>query len=222
MRDQLRLTPSRNPDGSLHLVGGLIQFRLGVWVKGEEVDNFTVLSGAPGLQNLKRFSDSSSLPGSLEPIPEGLYAVGPVEWAFKNDLKSSWGAGLGPVWSDLSPISRGGRRSAFGIHLDSNNSYAPGSAGCVVFETLSELQRYLEMRKRYPQIDLLVVDYNLGDPEVAAQRPSINKPSLAKKESKFKLFVNENGATLVVAQDLKAGSYTLVSDGAWVGKFIGQ
>lgn len=216
MQDQFRLTPSRDSNGDLVRERGLIVFRLGVWVDGLEVDSLAVYSGAAGKQeehNLKLFSNPNSLPGSLEPIPEGTYKVGPVEWARYNDLYASWGSGLGPVWSDLLPFDSGnGRRSAFGFHLDENNSYAPGSAGCVVMPDRATLDKYLVLRKKFSHIKLLTVDYGLGT--VPSPAPPVKQKQ---KHKDFKMFVNDKGVGIVI----DGKKYSMFSDSnGWSGKLV--
>jgi hypothetical protein len=210
----LRLTPSLDSSGNLVKENGLIQFRLGLWVNNTELDKLTVNSGAAGVQTLRKFTDPNSLPGSLEPIPEGEYRVGPYEFARANDYAASWGPGLGPVWFDLKPLSQG-LRSDFGIHLDANRDYAPGSAGCVVTANLTGLRKIIEWQKAHG-FSKLVVDHGLG----SVSKP---KPVAPAKPSNFpvKIDVNANGFSLTLTEDLKAGTYQLFSNSpSWTGKLV--
>lgn len=219
MANYLRLTPSRDAKGNLYLENGLIAFRLGLWVNGKEIDSVQVNSGGLGRQdeiNLKTYLSTNSLAGSMEPIPEYRYKLGGPEFAVPNSYTGSWGAGLGPVWFSIIPSPGGGNRSEFGIHLDENRSYAPGSAGCVVAPTVSALKKIVDWHSKY-SFKELVVDHGLGTvskPEVA------DKPAKA-KENKFKYFSNQSGTTLVVYETLEPGEYTLYSEGdGWSGKLV--
>lgn len=124
-------------------------------------DYFEVASGVAQRQIFRKADDKNSIPGSLEPIPQGVYHFGFIEWAAgKDNYSGSWGQAFGPVWQDLKngqPM----RRGAFGIHLDANLPWAPGSAGCVVFRTKEELKRYVESFYRNKHIKKLIVDWGL-------------------------------------------------------------
>lgn len=122
-------------------------------------ETFRVASGQPGRQRFRKAGDPNSVPGSMEPIPQGVYTFHGVP-EFVNGYDSyagSWGEGLGPVWHGL----RNGqsmRRSAFGLHLDPPG--APGSAGCIVFRDVDDLRRYVQAyRKFMPKV--LHVDWKL-------------------------------------------------------------
>lgn len=122
---------------------------------------FFVASGAAGRQVFRKADSPHSVPGSLEPIPQGIYRFdGGPEFAEELDsYDGSWGNGLGPVWHGLENGQKM-RRGAFGVHLDSNIGTARGSAGCIVFQSISELRRYVAAwRKARPKE--LRVDWNL-------------------------------------------------------------
>lgn len=220
----LRLTPSILPDGNFHYENGLLVFRLALWHQGKEVDSLPVNSGARGIQsraNLRVFEDPNSRAGSNEPIPEGEFNVGPPEFAVSNSYSGSWGAGLGPVWFDLSP-QRKGNRSAFGIHLDENRAFSPGSAGCIVTPTLEGLKKIVSWWDRY-RFSRLVVDHNLGtitgpNPPSNTQQPPAQPPAT---NTDIKLFFNANGAVISVGETLQPGQYLIVSNGpSWDGKLV--
>lgn len=218
----LRLTPTYTTSGDLYLENGLIVFRLGIWDGSKELAHFAVNSGARGLQtrqHLDVFQSPQALPGSNEPIPEGEYKVGGPEHA----PGGSWGAGLGPIWYNLSPL-RPGKRSAFGIHLDENRAQAPGSAGCIVFPTLKELQRFTSLYS--PQLfSELVVDHGLGSVK-KAQNTSAPKPPVASSKPSstgIKMYFNENGAVIAIEETLAPGKYQIFSTApAWVGKLVSK
>ena len=109
--------------------------------KNRERDYTYVSSGSPSYQIFKTAAQGQ--PGSLEPIPEGGYGVGKVEWAGKRDVWSaSHGPGLGPFWVGIRP-QQSMARGDFGFHMDANYIYAPGSAGCLVFRTEANARVFL-------------------------------------------------------------------------------
>lgn len=127
------------------------------------IDGISVTSGQPN--NLQKFELGSpqNVPGCLYPLPQGEYSVGTVEWANGvGNHKASWGEGLGPVWVAINPHFET-RRGGFGFHLDANCPPCPGSAGCVVFRTISDLKKFVrwfadpELAPKH-----LVVDWGLG------------------------------------------------------------
>jgi GH24 family phage-related lysozyme (muramidase) len=118
---------------------------------------FAVISGQPGAQNLRRPEDPRSVPGNREPIPQGNYRIGDIEWAGgKDNYSAVWSAAIGPVWVPLS-ATFSDDRSAFGFHIDGN---VPGSLGCVVVPNMAELKRLVSALRVYdPKI--LKVDWGL-------------------------------------------------------------
>ena len=138
----------------------------GAWVRlrrltlaiGKEL--FSVASGARGAQVLRRPQDPRSVPGNLEPLPQGRYSIGPIQFVNgKDNYEGSFGNGLGPVWCELD-AEFSDDRGSFGFHLDSNIGGSPGSAGCVVFRDVADLKRFVAaLRKHNPRV--LNVDWNL-------------------------------------------------------------
>lgn len=118
------------------------------------VDKVICHSGAPGAQEF--VDPKRDYPGSMRPIPPGRYIVGPVEVA----PSGSWGEGLGRIWIPLTAVSPPNARSGFGIHLDSNRAYAPGSAGCIVTPTEESLQRIVGWLKQQNRPKFLEVVYS--------------------------------------------------------------
>ena len=160
----LRLTPGQATNQE-----GLLLLRLALWDQSREIDHVTAVSGQPGRQVLRRAIDS--LPKSLEPIPEGEYTLGDpdadhgVNWASGQvgDLSGNWGAGLGPVWIGIHPSNDNpSRREALGIHLDANESYSPGTSGCLGIQGTQRLQRLLEWFSGPNWPRRLQVDWGLG------------------------------------------------------------
>lgn len=118
-------------------------------------ETFRVASGQPGRQRFRKADDPNSVPGSMEPIPQGFYMFHGVP-DFVNGYESyagSWGEGLGPVWHGL----RNGqymRRGSFGLHLDPPG--ASGSAGCIVFRDVDDLRRYVQAYRKFKPKELRV------------------------------------------------------------------
>lgn len=165
---------------------------------GKEIDHVQVVSGQPGRQRFR--TGRESVAGSMEPIPEGTFVVGGPEWAGSvGDFEASWGAGLGPLFFDISNAPGfSTERSALGFHLDANRGVSPGSAGCVVFRNRPDLVTFLGWfsdRRHAPK--KMTVDWGLGTvksftgTDVAARAEvAANKPP-AKSEAAFKPKVRE-------------------------------
>ena len=165
-RYKLRLYDSKLVDRS-----GLKVLRLVLGHQGVVKDSWNVVSGQPGAQVFRQGWESKA--GSMEPLPEGYYTVGPVEFkGAKGDYKTSWGPGLGPVWLDILPKMKTSR-SALGFHLDENMSTAPGTAGCVAFQDTESLKRFV-MWFNKPNLapKELTVNWGLGSVETKAKEPS--------------------------------------------------
>ena len=119
---------------------GLEDLNLALMQGNQIVDKVTAVSGQPGKQYFRKAGDSIS--GSMEPLPEGKWSLGNVEWAGsgKGSYSGSWGEGLGPVWVSVNP-EMSTRRSEIGIHWDYNASYSPGTSGCIGITNKSDLQK---------------------------------------------------------------------------------
>lgn len=117
-------------------------------------ESIVALSGVASKQNFR--SSASQVVGALEPIPEGVYDLGPLEWAGRpGDYKTVWSGALGPVWVTIDPAR------AIGFHLDANAATAPGTAGCVGFPDMATLKRFVSWFTPTPPTRL-VVDWGLG------------------------------------------------------------
>ncbi len=153
----LRLTKT-----SQNAYDGLCLLNLKLCDGDQVIDSIGCVSGSPGCQLFLKPQDSRSVPGSLQPIPQGTYSVGIVEWAAgSNNWKGSWGDGLGPVWIAIDPTFTDDR-SSYGFHMDSNIEYSPGSAGCIVFDRQEKMMKLLTWLKD-PRIrpQRLYVDWEL-------------------------------------------------------------
>jgi hypothetical protein len=136
-------------------------FRLELRNDGKVVDALPVYAGHTSVQREALIHPTLDRPGSLRPIPEGVYGVGPVE---DRGPGRSWGEGIGRYWIDLPAIPQyhANNRSAFGIHDDDNRSYSLGSAGCIVPPKTQDLYRILGWCNAANPPKYLAVDYGFG------------------------------------------------------------
>jgi lysozyme len=110
---------------------GLVNLLLSLVDKGGAVvDSLPIISGQPWAQEFRTADVSHS--GSMEPLPEGYWTVGDLEFAsgVKGNYGGEWSSALGPVYVELNCTSPTGRGD-IGIHLDANAEESPGTAGCV-------------------------------------------------------------------------------------------
>lgn len=171
---ELRLTDTGNEESQ-----GLKILALDLYVDGNIRQTWRVNSGAPGRQNLRKYTDPKAASGSLEPIPEGIYNIGNLEFAGgKFDWVGSWGSGLGDLWASITYYKGETGRSSFGFHLDENRGWAPGSAGCVVFRTKADAESWVQAMRKYDPAQM-VVDWGLGSVP-AAPKPDV-KPAVPPK-----------------------------------------
>lgn len=140
---------------------GLFKLKLEYFKDGESQDSIVVNSGLLGYQFFR--TGKNSRRGSLEPLPEGKWYVHDIKWADGKDVYdgNTWGQGLGPVKIPLDYVSGKTRRGSILIHIDSNASYSPGTAGCIGVRSVSNFKRLVEwLRETDPRN--LYVDWGLG------------------------------------------------------------
>lgn len=169
----VRITPSVVNGRLVYDSFGLIQFRMGFWVEGREVDHLTVVSGQASNQVLQLCSERVA--GSGSPIGEGCYTLGDpdatrrINWASGKvgDYGASFKSGLGPVWVGIH-IAAGFRSTSYdlGIHPDWNQDDGyPGTNGCLGIpcpaRNLVGVQRVVGMFSSY-DLAFMVVDLGLG------------------------------------------------------------
>jgi hypothetical protein len=129
--------------------------------QGNRVASLDVISGAPNAQRFRVPEDPLDFPGNLEPIPQGRYMIGDIQWAGRRDDYTVDHAhptnGIGPIFVPIIKTFRDPQpRDAFGFHLDRNKSGFPGSAGCVCPMTMSDLQELVRLLRLYDPRDLFV------------------------------------------------------------------
>jgi lysozyme len=152
----LRLTKTQDQKGGLRLL------RLDYVKNGKAVDSIRVYSGSASHQKFR--IGSKSRVGSLEPLPEGRWQIGNIQWRDgKNNYNGKvWNQGLGPAKIALAYSAPGTTaRSAIMIHIDWNHRVAPGTAGCLGIQTIADYKTLVRwLRDTNPRH--LFVDYKLG------------------------------------------------------------
>ena len=121
-----------------------------------------VCSGQPPKQAFRRGTDSPA--SSMEPLPEGKWSVGDIEWAGGKDNYSGpvWNSGLGPAKIHVDYLGPGKTaREAIEIHIDWNRPTAPGTAGCIGVLNVAD-HRVLVGWLRESDPKALFVDWGLG------------------------------------------------------------
>jgi len=148
----------------MHLSSGCVKLHLQMRSGpeyGKKMLDIVVCSGQPDYQFFRKAGDPRNVPGNMEPLPQGVYTVGDIEWANgKNSYTGSWGLGLGPVWVPIT-CAEEKNRGGFGIHLDANRDTCPGTAGCVGILDLSTDLYHLVAALRAGDPKTLVVDWGL-------------------------------------------------------------
>jgi hypothetical protein len=135
---QITRTDRLNPKGLVELEVALVRNQ-------KVIDRIPAISGQAGQQYFRTVTMSRG--GSMEPLPEGYWLIGPVEWASGvwGDYSKNWADpnnGLGPVWVALrcnSPTER----TAIGFHLDNNAAVSPGTNGCVGITNGADLKKFV-------------------------------------------------------------------------------
>lgn len=161
----LRLTKTDKTNGK-----GLVELLLSLVKGGTTIDSLTIISGQSWAQNFRTADVSRS--GSMEPLPEGYWMIGDLEFAsgVLGNYNASWGDGLGPVYVELNCTSPTGRGD-IGIHLDANEEVAVGTAGCVGIpkaggDGLTNLKKFVGWFANAAEApERLVVNWGLGTVE---------------------------------------------------------
>lgn len=137
---------------------GLLPLKLDCWshtgktgkVDGQEVPLYEhhgrliVNSGQPYAQIFRDLPHEVS--GQLEPIPEGRYTPGPLEFASGRwgDYSKDFPEVESPIWMVIH------RLRAIGFHLDGNRLWAPGSAACPVFRDRQDMKTFVAWHQEDP------------------------------------------------------------------------
>jgi N-acetylmuramoyl-L-alanine amidase len=94
----------------------------------------------------------------MEPLPQGAYSIGAIEFKSPNSYEAVWNEGLGPVWIAITPKFKTGR-SALGLHVDGG---AIGTAGCLAVQTMADLRVLVWWMEKYKPAEL-VCDWGVAD-----------------------------------------------------------
>lgn len=134
---------------------GLVDIHLDAWQNLNYLGRITVNSGAPGAQVFRTLVNERK--GQLEPCPEGVFNLGPLEWAGgKGNYDAQFPQIQSPIWVMIDP------RRAIGFHLDGNRRTAPGSAGCLVFKTVDDMKKFVNWYNGYGAFQQLICNWGLG------------------------------------------------------------
>jgi hypothetical protein len=147
---------------------GLAELQVSLLRDGKLIDSIAAISGQPSNQSFRTAEISKS--GSAEPLPEGYWTLGNVEWAsgIKGDESKSWADsndGVGPAWVSMQPTYQT-ERSAIGFHLDNNSYIYPGTVGCVGLLNKQDLRKFVSWFDSSDAPKVAIVDWGLGTIEV--------------------------------------------------------
>lgn len=172
----LRLVRKGQKDGQGNELLGLSVCPVGT---SDPISTVHAISGQPSRQNF-RLGGTGEKPGTMEPLPQGAYTLGIVEFKSANDYSVAWGKGLGPVWIALTPkfnTERGG----FGIHQDTG---AYGTAGCVGLVDLPTLMKVVGWFKEYDLAGQeLIVDWQVAAAPEKFPKPAVNAALVSPNQS---------------------------------------
>lgn len=131
--------------------------RLSLYNGSKCVDKLPARSGQSHAQGLVHPTEDYS--GSMRIIPEGIYDIGAID-----DLGYDPGSsdGFGRWFVPVVDRHRSNNRSAFGIHSDRNYAISPGSAGCPVVYTESDMFRVIGWLSAKARPKYLIVNLGLG------------------------------------------------------------
>jgi Bacterial pre-peptidase C-terminal domain len=148
---------------------GLEELQVSLVRNGKMIDSIAAVSGQPSKQSFRTAKISKA--GSGEPLPEGYWQLGSVEWAsgIKGDESKNWDDppynGVGPAWVGMQPLYQT-ERSAIGFHLDNNSSLYPGTVGCIGLLNKADLHKFTGWFDSYDAPKVAIVDWGLGTVEV--------------------------------------------------------
>jgi lysozyme len=119
--------------------------------KEQYAGSWTVCTGQGYAQKFRKAG--RNIPGSMEPLPQGIYEVFDIEWAGgKDNWVVSHGPGLGPVFVPV-VCREEKRRGEFGIHIDYNRGSSSGTAGCIGVLDEQDMREIVQhLRKFDPKV----------------------------------------------------------------------
>ncbi len=156
-KNYLKLTNTNVKDSS-----GCFKLKFEYFKDGQSKDSLIVNSGQPKRQFFRTGKDSPS--ASFEPLPEGKWLVNNIQWKNGKNIydKGIWQPGIGPAKILLDYVPQNGtRRALIEIHIDWNKNTAPGTAGCIGIQSISDFKRFVGWLRESDPRDLYV-DWGLG------------------------------------------------------------
>jgi lysozyme len=145
---------------------GCFRLKLEHIKNGQSTDSIMTVSGQPKHQFFRKGKDSISK--SFEPLPEGKWSIGKIEWAGGKDVYNGkvWQSGIGPAKIRLEYLPAGGTdRQNIEIHIDWNKTTLPGTAGCIGVSSVSDYKKLVVWLRDTDPKDLYV-DWGLGSVNV--------------------------------------------------------
>ena len=173
------------------------ELELNAYSSGVHIGSLMVRSGLPGRQNFR--TRANEVRGQYEPVPEGVYDLGKLEWAGgKGDYQTLFPNILSPIWITIIGYPR-----YIGFHIDAG---VEGTAGCVGFKNMKDLKTFVNWINGYGHFTHLFVDWNLGTVKPPSKEIKKNPEATAtlKYKDKEATIVLQNGQTVLTADDLRA------------------
>jgi hypothetical protein len=163
----------------------------------------------------------------MEPLPQGAYSIGAVEFKAPNSYEEVWNEGLGPVWIAITPKFKTSR-AALGLHVDGG---AIGTAGCLAVQTIADLRVLVWWMEKYKPAELVcdwgvasapTVDVEKSSPNVSDRTAKVDKIILHNTDCNYDVAVatlmnpaEEVSAHLVIDRDGKTAQLVPFDRKAW-------
>jgi hypothetical protein len=123
------------------------------WVKGNSIaDSISGIVSGQGYAQEYRTKNNTGPWGSMRPVPEGIYSIGPGVSSGDDGIRGAF----------YSMLPNPSPRGDFGLHLDANRSRAPGTAGCLGFPDKESFAKFKSWMSATDKPRRVVVDWNLG------------------------------------------------------------
>lgn len=169
---------------------------LDAYSNGQHVGSMFVRTGLAGSQNFRTLANQVT--GQNEPVPEGEYILGKLEWAGgKGNYSALYPTIKSPIWVEIIGWPR-----YIGFHFDAGY---PGTAGCVGFITMNDLKTFTGWYDAYGHFSTLYVDWGLGSVKVPVL-PKKEKPEQTSKafcDGKQTTILLHNGKNMFTVEDLE-------------------
>ena len=173
------------------------ELELNAYSNGIHIGSLNVRSGLPHRQTFR--TRANEVTGNYEPVPEGVYDLGALEWAGgQGNYQKLWPNILSPIWITIIGYPR-----YIGFHLDAG---VEGTAGCVGFKTMQDLKTFVNWINGYGHFSQMYIDWGLGSVKLPSLEIKKNPEATAtlKYKNKEVTIVLQNGQTVLTANDLRA------------------